>query len=383
MTPKKIIGRTLFVLLIGAAAVGLLHRFGPSVDTLFEWGRSALAAGDRTDGHAGSRYGSNLTANLKIVLDRLEADTGALHSQLFLEEHTREMVTRIPRGLPLEHVVWLLTDACRRTPYRVVDCIHDSRRATYHIVYESRRGKDEKIRLIFSRAPHYYSKTARVAFLIHDFGFEADKTTIDFLSFPHPLTVSLAAAEDKSAWTARIANHYQKEIVILLPLESKRAASSELKNQLIMVHHAEDQIVHAIVQASRRIPNFSGYCNLWGSRLLEDSRATRILLTEVKRQHGYFVDTEATPASLVPRLAAALGVPFRTVDGRVSDDLDRQAVADRLVTFIRRAQKLGSMLIMAPPTAAFISALKETEPAFGRNGVQFTYISDILIHPED
>lgn len=381
MKPKKTIGRILFVSIAVAAAVFLLYRFGPPVETLLAWGRAALATGD-SGGYARSRHGSDLAANLKAVLDRLEADTAAMHSQLFLEEHTREMVTQIPRGLPLEHIVWLLTDACRRTPYRVVDCLHDSHKGTYHIVYESRRGKDEKIRLIFARAPHYYSKTARIAFLIQDFGFEADKTTIDFLSFPQPLTVSLAATEDKSAWTARIANYYKKEIVVLLPLESKRAVVSERRGELIMVHHAEDQIVSAVVQASRRIPNFSGYCSLWGSRLLEDTRATRILLGEVKRQHGYFIDTKTTPASLVPQLAVALGVPYRQVDARVEAGADQQAVAERLTSLIHRAQKLGAMLVTAPPTAAFIDALTEVEPLLGRSGVQFTYVSDILIHPE-
>ncbi|MBD3241492.1 MAG: hypothetical protein GF331_12960, partial [Chitinivibrionales bacterium] len=227
----------------------------------------------------------------------------------------------------------------------------------------------------------YYSKTGRIAFLIRDFGFEADQTTIDFLSFGQPLTVSMTATEDKSAWTARVADHYHKEIVILLPLESKRAVPDGQYGDLIMVHHSEDQIVSTVVQASRRIPNFVGYCNLWGSRLLEDTRATRILLSEDKRQHGYFVDTETTPASLVPRLAVTLGVPYRQVDATVDDGEGREAVAGKLTTYVHRAQKLGALLVTAPPSAAFIGALKEHESMFGHNGVQFVYVSDILIHP--
>ncbi|MBD3242042.1 MAG: hypothetical protein GF331_15740, partial [Chitinivibrionales bacterium] len=156
MTRKKAAARILFALLVAAAAVVLLHRFGPPVDTLLEWGHSVISARPQSGGRSSARYGSELVPNLKIALDGLEADTAAMHSQLFLEEHTREMVTQIPRGLPLEHIVWVLTDASRRTPYHVADCVHDSRRGTYHIVYESRRGKDEKIRLIFSRAQHYY-----------------------------------------------------------------------------------------------------------------------------------------------------------------------------------------------------------------------------------
>lgn len=380
MSGTKAIVRAGTLLAAIAAGLFLWHRFVGPLPDLQGWLQRATG----TASHA-TAYGSprtrDLTTNLKIVLSELEADTADISSQLFLEERTRELEVRIPRGLPPEQVVWMLSTAVDRTAYQLSDCVRLSEDA-YHLLFSSRRASDEKIRLMFSWASRYYSRTARIAFLIQNFGFEANKTTTDILSYPQPLTVSLVPTEGTSAWTARIADHYRKEIVILLPLEPRQRVSSPYADRTLLVHQSEHELVAAISDAAEAIPNFTGFANLWGSRFLEDSRATSVLLSQVKRRNGYFVDAESTPASLAPELARTLGLPCRQVDASLERGLNAQALAERMPLLVTRAQRNGSLLVTVEPSSAFIEALQDSEAMLAHNGVKLVYVSQIVIHPD-
>jgi len=376
---RKLAGRLVLAVVLVLACVAVGRRYENRIRGLLHRAHPSLrSSGQRP---AEVRRSADLVESLRTALLSLEVDSAGISSQLFLEDNTRELKTAVPRGRPAELVVWLLTDAASRSPYTVRDCSWDPRSGRYEILYESRRQGRENVRLVFTWAERYYSRTAAVAFLIQEFGFEANATTVEFLSFPDPLTVSLTAGEDKSSWTARIADHYRKEVVILLPLESKTVVSRPSAPPTIMVHHTEEQIVKAVADAMRCIPNYTGFCGLDGSRVLEDSRATKILLREIKRANGYFVDTKATPVSLVPQTAAAIGLPYRQVDG-VIEEGGAQRVDEQIAAVMRRAQKTGQALVTAPPTAAVIAALNRNRSMLARNGVRLVYVSEVLNHPD-
>jgi len=91
---------------------------------------------------------------------------------------------------------------------------------------------------------------ARMAILIRDFGFAADKTTVDYLSFPEPLTVALIPSRKLSSWTAQIANEYKKEIVVLLPMEPVMSRSSLAGAPLLMIHYPDVKVRSIIAGAA-------------------------------------------------------------------------------------------------------------------------------------
>ncbi len=325
-----------------------------------------------------ARNTPDLMVNLAGVFATLEVDTSSLHEQLFLEERVRELSAELPRGRPLEQTAWLLTDAARHTPYHVTDCLRGTGRAALTVEYESRRPGQEQVRLTCTWAERYHSRSGSVAFLVRGFGFEPNQTTNELLSFPDPLTVSLPGHEDKSNWTARIAEHYRKEIVIEVPMENRTGASPGPTP--IMVHHSEEQIAGVLSSASRNIPNFAGFCNVGGSRILEDTRATRAVLSQIKRLHGYFVDDGSSPQSLVAQVATGLQLPYRQLDAAISEKSGPAAIEEYMQTLVHRAHKTISVLVSAPATAAFADALTRSRELFVANGVRYVYVSDILVH---
>jgi polysaccharide deacetylase 2 family uncharacterized protein YibQ len=382
---RKLIGRAVLVVVaIAALALALRHYGQPLLRSIAR--ARALVTEEPAQEPTLPRRGPDLDANIRACLRELETDSASVREQrLTGDSNANAIVIRasVPRGHQPEEVVWLLERATDRTSYRLSDCVYVPREGAYHLVYESTRPRAPEVRLVWTWANRWYSRAARIAFLVQDFGFRPDQTTMELLSFAEPLTVSLVAIEDKSDWTARIAEHYRKEVVILLPLEPKVIVASPYRNGMTMVHHAEADIVRAVDAAAERIPVFSGYCNLWGSRVLEDSRVTRIILSAVKRQHGYFIDTRSTPLTLVPAMATALRLPYREVDAALDERGSAERLSQQIDEAVARAQKSGSALITAPPSAAFIAALRKKLPDFAPSGVSLVYVSDILIHPED
>jgi len=356
------------------------RRFAPAARPII----SALRGSFRKTGAPGRASANtaddSITGKLRACLIRFEADTAAMTVKTAADSSLITIRVPVPRGRPVEYLVWSLTQTADEAGFTVADCEYDEKKERGLIRFTPADGRVPEVRLAFSISNRYFSATARVAFLIRDFGFEPDQTTLDFLSFPAPLTVTMIPAGTKSEWTSKIADHYRKEVVIALPMESHAAVSPPAGASVIMIHHSAEQISGHLSRAASRIPEFSGFINQWGTRVMQDSRVMEIVLTGIKKEHGYFIDTKITPNSVAPAVARRLKVPFRAVDFEIPKNADAAAVDILLSELTAAAQNTGSALAAGYPTPALIGSLKKRLPSFAENGVTLVYVSAIVDH---
>ena len=325
---------------------------------------------------------NDLEANINEKLKKLEVKKDEISTQLFLENKIREIKAAIPKGRPDEWIIWQFTQAAEGTPYNVEDCVFDKKKNTHTITYTSDNPKKEKVTLQISKASRFLSNTAKMAILIEDFNFEANQKTVDFLSFPEPLTIALVSHLKKSSWTAQAAKEYKKEIVIHLPFESKIKRKNKPTAYTIMVHYSAEKIRTIINNATKVIPNFSGFASLHGSLALEDSRVMDLVLNEIKKHGGYFVDTRISKSSILPKIAAKKGIPFGKVSEEIKEKANVIALEDQLRHYAVVAQKRGKILITAKASRIFIKALTNVVPTLKENGVQLIYVSEIVDKPK-
>ncbi|MBD3315208.1 MAG: hypothetical protein GF344_05430 [Chitinivibrionales bacterium] len=324
---------------------------------------------------------SRFESNLFQVLAELEAEDEEIETRFFLEDTLREIDASIPRGRPLEWVIWHIAQSTKGTSYRVTDCVLDRPSGVCKVTFSSSKDNAPLTVLTITRAQRYFSAVAKMAILLEGFKFKADQGTMDILSFPEPLTLALMPDHEKSGWTAQAAMEYNKQIVIGVPLESHSVPASRAPTPLIMVHHPEEKIRGTLGRFAKIIPRFSGFCNVLGSRACEDSRVMEIVLGEVKKRHGYFVDTRKARSSLVEDLAREMGVPHAYVNSSIDDDIDSAQIQEQLRHHCLVAQKRGTLLISAPATREFISALSGLREVFRRNGVHLVHVSEIVDQP--
>ncbi|MDR2692879.1 MAG: divergent polysaccharide deacetylase family protein [Chitinispirillales bacterium] len=296
--------------------------------------------------------------------------------QYFPRDSAIEIKAAVPRGHPMEWVIWNLSSA-PTAPYRVDDCVCATE-TNCAITFNSSNAKQPKAVVKIQQSNRYMSNTAKIAVLIENFGFEADATTAEYLSFPEPLTVALLPAGKLAVWTAQIADEYKKEVVLLLPMEPLPQQYDKYKNSMVMIHYSDDNIRNIISQAATAIPNFSGVCNFHGAKVMEDSRVMGIILSEVSKRKAYFVHTDISKKSVTPQLTKSMKIPNAPIQGSIDAAATAEQVKEKLRRYSVTAEKTGKVLIKAQPSTAFIKALKEETEAFKKNGIKLVYVSELV-----
>jgi polysaccharide deacetylase 2 family uncharacterized protein YibQ len=286
----------------------------------------------------------------------------------------------IPKGKPMEWIIWVFSSSLAKTGYTVDNCTYISEEHGCEMVFVSDKHSAPKLSIKIKRGKSYFSKTARIAIIIEDFQFNADKSTVDILSFEEPLTVSMRAGKKLTVSTAQIVNEYKKEIVILQPMEPvPKTTQSE---EVIMVHYTEDKIRTLLRESAQNIPAFKGFSNYFGNRILEDSDVMSIICDEIKKQNKYLIVSTNSRKSVAGVAAQKAGLPFMEVDYTFLIGQNESGISDSLRHCAVLAQKKGSLLIKVHPQAEVINALKENRPLCLSNGIQFIYVSDLLTPSE-
>lgn len=343
---------------------------------------SKTTHGDNKNLHEQSAKNSH---SLESVLLKCFKDLEVPQSQIPKDFSSKDSLVNlkisVPKGKPIEWVIWYISSSLGSAGYKQNDCTFESEKKGAYLQLSSvqKKGPDLKIKIV--RSTSFFSQTAKMAILVEDFGFKADETTVRFLSFSEPLSVSMVSSRRLSTWTAQIANEYRKEILIMLPMEAIPNTYSRYDQTQIKIHYPEEKIKTIIRDASEAIPSFSGFCNFYGNRAMEDSRVMEIVFNEIQKHHGYFVITSQSKKSISESMAKKMNLPFQKIDYVLNTDNSPATIEDSLRYCAVLAQNTGKVLIMGRPSDSFITALNNTLPQLKQNGIRLVYVSDILNHP--
>jgi polysaccharide deacetylase 2 family uncharacterized protein YibQ len=320
---------------------------------------------------------------IESCFDELEITESNIKRQFSPEDSTISYEISVPRGKPMEWIVWFLFSYLKKFNYLIKDCEYSTKRNSCQVSFASNSHTKPILHFKIALSPVFFSKTAKMAIIVEDFGFEADNTTVNFLSFPHPLTVSLVSTAKLSVWTAQIANEYKKEIIILLPMEPLPRSHSSHKESTIMVHYPQDRIVSMFEKAAESVPNFAGFSNLGGNRVMADSRVMKLLFSQIKKRHGYFIVNPTTRKSVADMLAQKMQVPYENIDFTIDTDRSSEEILESIRHFILSAHKTGKVLVKGKATDSFVKALNDAITVFKHNGIELVYVSEIIKHPEE
>jgi polysaccharide deacetylase 2 family uncharacterized protein YibQ len=320
---------------------------------------------------------SPIESALGRKLAELEVRPADIASRYSPQDHAIFMQAAIPKGKPLEWIVWQLSTAVEGTAYRVSDCTVDERKPACTIVFSSASKRDPQVTLVIAASDRFFSGTAQMAFVVENLEDTAYQVAVSVLSFTEPVTVSLAPAGRKAFLIAQLAEQYKKEVIVRLPLEPAGKIPKEFEQSTIMVHYSPEAIRRMISDAVKHIPNVKGFSNLWGSRALEDTRVMTIVLEEAKKLHGYFAEAKYAKNSVAGTVASRIGLPYQEISAR----LEKTAAPDLLAEIKRyaaAAQAKGSLVVRCWGTRQTADALRAALPFLRQNGIQLAFVSDIL-----
>lgn len=331
---------------------------------------------NREQPSARSLIQKNIFSRMKL----LGIPDSAAHVREMRNDSVVEIRIDLPQGRPLEWVLWNFSSSADGTPYSVADCRSPSGERGSSILFRSPGRGEPAVQVSFVRSASFFSKSAKMAVVVIDFGDIADSAiAADYLSFPEQLTLFVAPCGKHTQRNAELARRQGKECVIVIPMEPAPAIPKACLPFCIMIHFTEKKIRSILDDAESAVPGFSGFAAAGGGRALEDSRVADILFSEIKKRRGYFLETVAVPKSVVPVFGRKYGTPVAGVDRALDAAMSIAAVREALLQCAHEAEKRGTFIVSSRGTAGFIRGLKGELPELRRSGICLSNVSDIVM----
>jgi polysaccharide deacetylase 2 family uncharacterized protein YibQ len=333
-----------------------------------------------SDGDAATPKTSRLALenNIRARLGELEIPPSLVTNRYVGPDSVPEIRVFIPQGKPIEWIVWRLSTATAGTSYDIEDCICTPNGSKCTIRFVSRSSNNSAIILSLRRSARFFSSSGKMAIIITDFGCSTDRLTVEYLSFPQPLTMAIFPLQRLSEQTASISSKYKKEVIVLLSMEPVTRTPLMPRESLIMLHYPETRIKTIVDNAAMAVPSLSGFSNNGGSRVLADSRVMDVLFSEFRKRHAYFIEFPVTKKSLVATVALRHAVPTAVIDHIIDTAQTSATIRDALIRFGNEARRRGSCIVCSALNEKFLRGLKNAQPELSKEGVALTFISDLF-----
>ena len=229
---------------------------------------------------------------------------------------------------------------------------------------------------IEGKATGVVKERGRLAIIIDDFGYTGEPIGL-FTAIDRPLTFAVLPYQphtQEAAVRGQAAGH---QIILHLPLEPLSGAERQEKTTIRTTMSDED-IKQAVVRALDNVPGAVGVNNHQGSKATSDKRVMRNVLSVVKHQGLFFIDSRTAPQSVAGDTARDMKI--RNFDNELFLDhsSDVNSVKQQIRTAGRIAAKDGSAVVIGHARPNTAIALKELIPELEADGIRLVFASQLV-----
>jgi polysaccharide deacetylase 2 family uncharacterized protein YibQ len=216
-----------------------------------------------------------------------------------------------------------------------------------------------------------------IALVIDDVGYNRSLAESLF-SLNMVLTVSILPHHPFSRESAQEAHRKSCEVILHLPMEPQKCASTYWEKDTLLVHMSEQKILQVLDSGLRDVPWAEGVNNHMGSLMLQDKRSMQVILDELKSRGLYFLDSRTTSRSVGYELAQAMGVPSACRQIFLDNKQDLNYIQHQIDLLIKKALKDGKAVGIGHLHPLTIEALKEAAPRFREKGITLVGLSRVV-----
>jgi hypothetical protein len=210
--------------------------------------------------------------------------------------------------------------------------------------------------------------TSKVVIVIDDFGPDAGIAQ-KFASLPFPVTISVLPFQAHSRDIAQMAHQAGREVILHLPMEPLDRGADPGRGALLLSMSGK-QIRQSIEAALDTSPFFEGVNNHMGSRITQDVRIMKTLMSELKRRDLFFIDSMTTSDSVGWKMAQELSVPTLKRDIFLDDNPSQDAINAQIAKLVEIAKTQGMALAIGHPHAETLRSLQAAAARLGEEGIE-------------
>ncbi len=216
----------------------------------------------------------------------------------------------------------------------------------------------------------------KLAVIIDDFGYSREPINA-FAAIDRPLTFSVLPYRPYSNDAAARGLSSGHQVMLHLPLEPI-AAGEQSENNTITTAMSDQEIRETVSRAIQAVPGIIGVNNHQGSKATADRRVMRVVLSVLKDNSLFFVDSRTSSQSVAydtaRRLALRTGQNILFLD----NSSDVGYIKAKLRAAGDSAVRNGAVIVIGHARLTTAEALRAMIPELEAGGVQLVFVGDIV-----
>lgn len=216
-----------------------------------------------------------------------------------------------------------------------------------------------------------------LAIIIDDWGHNSPAAP-SLLAYPLPLTVAVLPHLGLSYELSEGADSVGHQVILHQPMEP-RDSTLALGPGGIYQGMTREEIQAVLEENLASLPTAVGMNNHMGSLATEDPETMRAVLEVIRERGLFFVDSRTSNLSVVPEVAAEVGVPFSVNNLFLDNESDVEKIKAQLRQGLKLAEQQGQAVVIGHVRPATAEALWEMIPELLSSGVELVPISSLLI----
>jgi polysaccharide deacetylase 2 family uncharacterized protein YibQ len=218
------------------------------------------------------------------------------------------------------------------------------------------------------REKRIVSTKPRIAIIIDDVGTSSQVRALKSLKIP--LTMSFLPPSRARPNTPKLA---AKESIYMvhLPMEAQNWSAEEPFT--LRVNDSQAHIFERINEIKQLFPKVKYINNHTGSKFTSNERAMNRLITALKKNNIYFIDSRTTAQTKAPKVMKNFGYKYMARDIFLDHHMDKKYVLGQIKKAIKIAKTHGTAIAIGHPHKNTLKALYESKELLKE--VELVYIN--------
>ena len=218
----------------------------------------------------------------------------------------------------------------------------------------------------------------KVALIVDDMGYSL-KTLRDLEALGLSLTIAILPYSPWAKETAQMAQQYNMEVILHLPLESLNDINSNAATEGLIHSRMSEKDVLEILEANlNQVPFIRGVNNHMGSKITAEREMMSLILARLKEDNLYFIDSVTSGSSIAFKLAREMSILSAYRHVFLDSETEEGYIRKQLIQLLRQAQRRGMAVGICHPYDSTLKVLSDNMELLEKYNCETVFASQIV-----
>lgn len=226
-------------------------------------------------------------------------------------------------------------------------------------------------------APRAASRPKRIVLILDDVGY-SERELNALATLDARLTFAVIPGTPRARHSAEMLAGRGYEVLCHIPMEPMGYPGIAAGDGAILTSMTDQQIRDQTLAHLRSVPHARGANNHMGSRATQDRRVLNAMMSTLKAEQAYFVDSVTTAGSLAASVAREHGVPSASRAVFLDHENNESTIRRQLAELSAVAEEKGIAVGIAHLYPATVRVLLQEIPRLQARGFRFVSASEAV-----